>query len=206
MSHDYDYEEMLKGNLYKASEIHPENKGYKQLELVQRINQTPINNRAEIVALEKKLFGSSGENIYVNPPFYVDYGKHIHLGNNVYCNMDCIFLDVNTITIGNNVMLGPRVSLYTAGHPIDAGVRITDLEFGHPIVIEDNVWIGGSSTVLPGVTIGKNSIVAAGAVVTKDVPADVIVGGNPAKVLRPITDEDKTYWEKEKAKYYQMKP
>lgn len=202
MTKDYDYQQMLAGELYLASEILPENGSARGKKLAQEINNLPIDNREEIVQLEKELFGRTGEHIYVNPPLYVDYGRHIFMGENVYCNMDCLFLDVNTITIGNNVMFGPRVSLYTAGHPIDAEVRISDLEFGLPIVIEDNVWVGGSATILPGVTVGKNSIVASGAIVTKDVPANCIVGGNPARVLREITQQDKEYWQEKQREYF----
>ena len=131
----------------------------------------------------------------------MDYGRHVEIGNNFYANMDCIFLDVNKIKIGNNVMVGPRVSFYTAGHPIDPQIRIEELEFGLPITVEDNVWIGGSATILPGVTIGKNSIIAAGAVVTKDVAANTIVGGNPAQLIRAINEEDNHYWNKKKEEY-----
>ncbi len=205
MKKDYDYDAMLKGELYLARGISKENNADEARALSQRINQLPIGDRDEIVRLEKKLFGSTGENVYVNPPFYIDYGKHIFMGNNVYCNMDCVFLDVNTITIGNNVMLGPRVNLFTAGHPIDADVRISDLEFGLPIVIEDKVWIGGNATILPGVTVGENSIVAAGAVVTKDVPANSIVGGNPARLIRMINEEDKSFWESKSKQYFDNK-
>lgn len=205
MKKDYDYDAMLKGELYLARGISKENNADEARALSQKINQLPIGDRDEIVRLEKKLFGSTGENIYVNPPFYIDYGKHIFMGNNVYCNMDCVFLDVNTITIGNNVMLGPRVNLFTAGHPIDADVRISDLEFGLPIVIEDKVWIGGNATILPGVTVGENSIVAAGAVVTKDVPANSIVGGNPARLIRMINEADKSFWESKSKQYFDNK-
>lgn len=115
------------------------------------------------------------------------------------------FLDVNKITIGDNVMVGPRVSFYTAGHPTDAEIRNEALEFGLPITVKDNVWIGGNVVILPGVTIGKNSIVAAGAVVTKDVPDNVIVGGNPARIIREIGDADKAKWERMKDTYYRKK-
>lgn len=202
MSRDYDYEKMLAGELYLAKNIHQENNGQKERILVQRINSTPVDNRDEIIRLEKEVFGSVGQNVFVNPPFYVDYGKHTHFGNHVFCNMDCIFLDVNTITIGNNVMFGPRVSLFTAGHPIDSDIRATDLEFGLPIVISDGVWIGGNVIVLPGVTIGENSIIAAGSVVTKDVPDNVIYGGNPAKKIRDINISDKEFWSRKKDDYY----
>lgn len=205
MTKDFDYQQMLAGELYFASDIFPENSSLEGKKLAQKINSLPIENKEEIVALEKKLFGKTGNSVYVNPPLYVDYGRHIEIGNNFYANMDCIFLDVNKIIIGDNVMVGPRVSFYTAGHPTDAEIRIKDLEFGLPIVIEDNVWIGGSASILPGVTVGKNSIVAAGAVVTKDVPHDTIVGGNPARVIRNIGEKDKEKWGKAMREYHAAK-
>lgn len=205
MTKDFDYHSMLAGKLYLASEIFPENSSLEGKKIAQKINNLPIENKEEIVALEKELFGKTGESIYINPPLYVDYGRHVEIGNNFYANMDCIFLDVNKITIGDNVMMGPRVSLYTAGHPTDAEIRIKELEFGLPIVIKDNVWIGGNSTILPGVTVGKNAIVAAGSIVTKDVPNDTIVGGNPAKVIREIGEKDKKKWEKAMSGYYYEK-
>lgn len=202
MSKDYDYERMLAGELYLAKNIKAENNGMKERLIVQQINSTPIDDRTEIIRLEKQVFGTVGDNVFVTPPFYVDYGKHTHFGNNVYCNVDCIFLDVNTITIGNEVMFGPRVNLFTAGHPIDSDIRATNLEFGLPIVIGDGVWIGGNVTILPGVSIGANSIIAAGSVVTKDVPNDVIYGGNPARFIREVNLDDKQYWIEKKNEYY----
>lgn len=205
MTKDFDYQNMLLGKLYLASDIFPENRSLEGKKLAQKINSLPIENKEEIVALEKKLFGKTGKSIYVNPPLHVDYGRHIEIGNNFYANMDCIFLDVNKIIIGNNVMVGPRVSFYTAGHPTDAEIRIQDLEFGLPINVKDNVWIGGNSTILPGVTIGENAIIAAGAVVTKDVPNNTIVGGNPARVIRKIDKQDKEKWEKAMHEYHKEK-
>lgn len=205
MTQDFEYERMLAGDLYVARDILPEHKSIHGKMIAQQINQVPIENTAEIVRLERTLFGKAGQNLYVNPPINVDYGCHITIGDNFYANMDCIFLDVNRVTIGNNVMVGPRVGFYTAGHPIVADIRIEDLEFGSPIVVGDNVWIGGSAVILPGVTIGKNAIVGAGAVVTKDVPANSIVGGNPAKVIRMINDQDRQKWEQAKQKYWTAK-
>ena len=201
MAVDFDYQEMLLGNLYLAGNILPENKSIHGKKIIQKINNTPIEEKETIVALERQVLGETGDNLYVTPPFQVDYGRHVEIGNNFYANMDCIFLDVNKIKIGNNVMVGPRVSFYTAGHPIDPQIRIEELEFGLPITVEDNVWIGGSATILPGVTIGKNSIIAAGAVVTKDVAANTIFGGNPAQLIRAINEEDNHYWNKKKEEY-----
>jgi maltose O-acetyltransferase len=201
LKEDFDYKQMLAGDLYIAGNILPENKSIHGKKIVQKINNTPIEQTETIVVLERQVFGKTGNNLYVTPPFQVDYGRHVEIGNNFYANMDCIFLDVNKIIIGDNVMVGPRVSFYTAGHPIDAEIRIEELEFGLPITIEDNVWIGGSATILPGVTVGRNSIVAAGAVVTKDVPSNSIVGGNPARLIRVINQDDKQYWNKKKQEY-----
>ena len=184
---DFDYMQMLKGELYYAPTILPENKSTKGKVLAQKINQLPIDNVKEIVALEKELLGKTGNELYITPPLHVDYGRHIEVGEN----------------FGDNVMVGPRASFYTAGHPIDPTIRTAELEFGTPIIVEDNVWIGGSATILPGVTIGKNAIVAAGAVVTKDVPANTIVGGNPAKVIRKIDENDQQFWT-EKQRQYQI--
>lgn len=203
MEKDLEYEQMLLGNPYMPCKIRHENRSIHGKKLAQQINNLPIENKKEIVALEKELLGKTGEEVYINPPLYVDYGRHIEVGENFYANMDCVFLDVNRITFGDNVMVGPRVNFYTAGHPTDPDVRITELEFGLPIVIGNRVWIGGNSTILPGITIGDNVIVAAGAVVTKDVPDNAIVGGNPAKIIRYLNEEDKEKWTKAMEEYQQ---
>ena len=127
------------------------------------------------------------------------------VGDNFYANMDCIFLDVNEIIIGNRVLLGPRVSIFTAGHPIDKDVRNTGLEYGHKVIIGDDVWIGGNTVINPGVTIGSNVVIGSGSVVTKDIPSDCIAYGNPCRVARKITKNDKDYWTKEMMLYYEDK-
>lgn len=143
----------------------------------------------------RQLLGKMGEGCWIEPPFRCDYGSQVSLGDHVYANYDCIFLDVAPITIGSHVFLGPRVSLFAAGHPLDAGVRDLELEFGRPITIGDSVWLGGNVTVLAGVTIGDGTVVAAGSVVTKDLPAGVVAAGNPCRVLRAITADDRAVWE-----------
>lgn len=205
MTKDFDYEQLLAGELYLAQDIFDENTSLEGEKLNQKINMEPIENFDRIVALEKELFGKTGKNIYIRPPFYTDYGRHIELGENFYANMNCTFLDVNYIIFGDNVMIGPDASFYTAGHPTDANVRNTGLEFGLPITVEDNVWIGGHATILPGVSIGENAIVAAGSVVTKDVPKNTIVGGNPAKIIRQLNEEDKNIWNQKMASYRKKK-
>ncbi|MEY8443409.1 sugar O-acetyltransferase [Lactococcus ileimucosae] len=200
-----EYQRMISGQLYSASKIEKEYNPQASRALAQKINQTSLMDQDKIIALEKQLFGSTGESIYVNPPFQVDYGFNTHIGENFYANVDCIFLDVAPITIGDDVMFGPRVSLITPLHPIDADVRARGLEYAKPITIGNRVWLGAGVIVNPGVTIGEGTIVGAGAVVTKDLPAHVIAVGNPARVLREISEEDKHYWEKQESDYHAIK-
>lgn len=201
MTEDHEYDRMLAGKLYVTDRIQDANWEIPGKLLVQKINQLPADHVDEIIALEHQVFKGSRNNVFIQPPFEVDYGRHISVGDNFYCNVNAIFLDTNWIKIGNNVKIGPRVNLLTAGHPIDAGVRISLLEFSKPITIGDNTWLGGNVTVLPGVNIGNNVVIGAGAVVTKDIPDGVIAVGTPARVLRKITDDDRAYWEKEAAEY-----
>ena len=195
-------EKMLSGNLYLANDPELKKMFRNARKLLNKFNKTHLSNFDKRRKIAKKLFGSLGENAVINSPIYVDYGKNIYIGNNFYANFTLTLLDVNKITIGNNVMFGPNVSIYTAGHPIDKDVRNTGLEFGHSVTIGDNVWIGGSVVINPGVSIGNNVIIGAGSVVTKDIKDDCIAFGNPAKVYRKINDEDKIFWENEKEKYY----
>ena len=146
-----------------------------------KFNNSPEENRSEIL---KELFGSTGENFCIKPNFRCDYGYNIYVGENFFANYDCVILDVCKVTIGDNCMLAPRVCIYTATHPLDAQTRISGLEYGKPVVIGNNAWIGGSSVILPGVTIGNNVVVAAGSVVVKYVPDNVVVAGNPAKIIK----------------------
>lgn len=131
-------------------------------------------------------------------PFYCDYGTHIHIGKNFIANYNCTILDVGRVDIGDNVMFAPNVSIYTAGHPIHYEMRNTGYEYGIPVKIGNNVWIGGNSVVTPGVTIGDNVVIGAGSVVTKDIPANVIAAGNPCRVIRQITEEDRKYFYKKR--------
>ena len=172
--------------------------------ILQRLNTVDRSDFDAIGKIVEELLGKS-EGAFINPPFYCDYGCHISVGDNFFANFDCILLDVNTITIGNNVLFGPRVCLFTAGHPLDAGVRRELLEFGKPIVIGDDVWIGGNVTVNPGVTIGSNVVIGSGSVVTKDIPSGVVAAGNPCRVLRELTDKDRAEWEAQKQAYWDSK-
>ncbi|MCI1986465.1 MAG: sugar O-acetyltransferase [Lactobacillus sp.] len=203
MTPDPEYDRMLAGKLYVTDRIQAANRELPGQLLVQRINQLPATHVDEIIALERQIFRGQPETFFVQPPFAVDYGRHIRIGENFYCNVDAVFLDTSWITIGDNVKIGPRVNLLTAGHPLDAATRTQLLEFAKPITIGDNVWLGGNVTVLPGVTIGRNAVIGAGAVVTKDVPENVVAFGNPAHVHRQITDQDRAYWEAQAAQYHQ---
>lgn len=198
---DPEYDRMLSGDLYVTDRIQDANRELPGKLIVQQINQLPADQVDAIVALEGQIFQGSRDNVFIQPPFEVDYGRHIKVGKNFYCNVGAVFLDTNWITIGDNVKIGPRANLLTAGHPIDAETRISLLEFAAPISIGDNTWLGGNVTVLPGVTIGSNSVIGAGSVVTKDIPDGVVAVGNPARVLRAITDEDRRYWADEAARY-----
>lgn len=136
--------------------------------------------------LLKKLFGKCGKDIYIEAPFHCDYGFNISVGDSFYANAGCIFLDVTPIVIGSNVLLGPNVQLYAATHPLSPQERLKGEEYGKPITIGDNVWIGGNTVITPGVTIGNNSVIGAGSVVTKNIPENVIAFGNPCRVYKQI--------------------
>ena len=171
----------------------------KAKEITRQLNATLETEREERKRLAKELFGKAGDGAYIEPPFYCDYGYNTQVGKNFYCNYDCVFLDCGTITIGDNVMLGPKVALYAVGHPIDPAVRSLGWDYPSSITIGDNVWIGGSTVVCPGVTIGENTVIGAGSVVTKDIPANVVAAGNPCRVIRPIIQADTDYWNRQLA-------
>lgn len=173
----------------------------KALKLCQEFNETRYNEFDKRKDIIKELFGGVKENYYLEPTIHCDYGCNVFLGNNFYANFDTIFLDVNTITFGDNVFVAPRCSFYTAGHPIDKDVRNEGLEYGYPIRVGNDVWIGGNTVVNPGVTIGDNVVIGSGSVVTKDIPSGVVAAGNPCKVIRKITEEDKKIWEKQRKQF-----
>ena len=130
----------------------------------------------------------------INPPFFCDYGNHIHVGKNFFANYNCTILDVGTVTIGDNCQMAPNVAIYTAGHPLHPDTRRTAWEYGIPVTIGHDVWLGGSVVVCPGVTIGDNVVIGAGSVVTKDIPSNCVAAGNPCRVIREITDEDRRFY------------
>jgi maltose O-acetyltransferase len=193
---------MLEGKLYMAGGEELAREVKKSRMITRLFNNTTEEQKGYRKELIKDLFESTGEDFYIEPPFRCDYGCNISIGENFYANFDCIILDVAKVKIGKNVFFAPRVNIFTAGHPIDSDVRNTLLEFGTPVTIGDNVWVGGNTVINPGVTIGNNVVIGSGSVVTKDIPDNVIAVGNPCRVLRKITEEDKRYWEKQKEEYY----
>jgi len=149
-------------------------------------------------ALLRKILGKCGNNITITAPFFCDYGSQISIGENFYANYNLIVLDVGKVTIGNNVQMGPNVAIYTAGHPIYPHTRNSGYEYGIDITIKDNVWIGGNSVLLPGVTIGENVVIGAGSVVTKDIPDNWVAVGNPCRKCREITEKEKGFYFKDR--------
>jgi maltose O-acetyltransferase len=179
-------ENMLKGELYLASDPELTELRLRARILCQKFNTvfpTAEDERRNILA---ELLRKLGDNVWIEAPFYCDYGTQIELGDGVYINMNCVFLDPSYIRIGSQTLIGPNVQLYTAFHPIDAEERVSGPELAMPISIGKRVWIGGSTVVLPGITIGDNSTIGAGSVVTHDIPAGVVAAGNPCRIIRPL--------------------
>ncbi|MDZ7820828.1 MAG: sugar O-acetyltransferase [Candidatus Marinimicrobia bacterium] len=193
---------MLSGRLYSARDAELREESARAKRLTRLFNQTKGTEPEKRREILEELLGAAGKNVYIEPPFRCDYGSQIRVGDNFYANYDCIMIDVCAVTIGNDVMFGPRVGIYTAAHPIDAGVRNAGLEYGKPVRIGDSVWIGGNAVINPGVTVGSNVVIGSGSVVTKDIPDHAVAAGNPCRVLREITDADKKYWEAKQKVYY----
>lgn len=186
MGNKTEKEKMLAGELYLASDpqlTKDRENARRMTRLFNQTFETEYEKRTEIL---KQLFGSTGMSLYIEPTFRCDYGYNIHVGNNFYANFDCVILDVCEVRIGENCFIAPGVHIYTATHPLNHFERISGAEFGKPVTIGNNVWIGGRAVINPGITIDDNVVIASGAVVIKDVPNNVVVGGNPAKVIKNI--------------------
>jgi maltose O-acetyltransferase len=177
-------EKMLTGETYNCLDPDLEAERQKVKETLRLYNLTAAQSERQTIL--RQLLGHIGQNTVIEPPFYCSYGHNIYLGDHVFLNVSCTILDCNEVHIGHHVMIGPSVQIYTPAHLLQAEARNQGLEVARPIVIEDNVWIGGGAILLPGVSIGRNAVVGAGAVVSRNVPANTVVAGNPARVIREI--------------------
>jgi maltose O-acetyltransferase len=179
-------EKMLDGEMYNPADtqlVKDRENARRQVRIYNETLETEGNKRTKLL---KELFGYTGENVYMEPNIRVDYGYNIFVGENFSANFDCTILDVCEVRFGDNCMLAPGVQIYTATHPLHPTERNSGKEYAKPITFGNNVWIGGSAVINPGVTVGDNVVIASGSVVTKDVPNNVVVGGNPAKIIKKI--------------------
>ena len=180
------WSKMLSGERYDAAHPYLLHKLRETRAVLRKYNDVEPGEEQGANDLLAALFGSTGSNFRINRPFRCDYGCNIHIGENFFANFNLTILDEAEVRIGDNVLIGPNVSIYTACHPIEVAERNKWIEWAEPVTIGNSVWIGGSVTILPGVTIGDNAVIGAGSVVTKNVPADVVVAGNPASVIKTI--------------------
>ena len=167
-------------------------------EVIHRFNHMEPSRRSEAMELLKGLFARAGEHFTVEAPFHCDYGYNISVGDYFFANYNLVILDIAPVTIGSHVLMGPNVALYTAGHPIHPESRNTGYEYGAPITVGANAWIGGNTVLLPGATIGEGAVIGAGSVVSGDIPARTIAVGNPCRVVRQITEEDRRYYRQDR--------
>lgn len=179
-------ERRLAGDLYLGSDPESAQEYLRATELTRELAQLDISDQQGYLRIVTELLGSVGEQVTIRPPLFVDFGKNIHIGAGTFINFNLTALDVVEIRIGENCQIGPNVQLLTPTHPLDPQLRRDGLEAGAPIVIGDNVWLGGGAIVCPGVTIGDNSVIGAGAVVTKDIPANCVAVGSPAQVIKQL--------------------
>ena len=191
-------ERMLAGLPYKPwldglSEERLENK--KRVYEFNRLSPEAVEEQDRLI---REILGKTGDSVHIEAPFHCDYGYNIEVGENFFANFNLTILDVSTVQIGKNAQIGPNVSIYTAGHPVHPDSRNSGYEYGIPVTIGDNVWIGGNVIILPGVTIGNNAVIGAGSVVTKDIPDSVIAAGDPCRIIREITEADRDFYFKER--------
>lgn len=179
-------EKMMAGEMYDPADPELIGDRMKARELVRIYNETPETETERRTEILRNLLGTAGEAVFMESNIRFDYGYNTHVGDNFSANFDCVILDVCEVRIGNNCMVAPGVHIYTATHPLDSGERNSGKEYGKPVAIGNNVWIGGKAVINPGVTIGHDAVIASGAVVTKDVPNNSVVGGNPAKVIKQL--------------------
>ena len=182
-------EKMVSGEFYDPSDAELMQERIRARELCLRLNHAPPGNAELCREIVAELFGSGGDSVSLQPPFFCDYGQNIHLGQRVFFNFNCVVLDVCPVVIGDYTQFGPAVQIYTASHPMNAMKRRGN-EFGKPIEIGADVWVGGGAILCPGVKIGAKTVIGAGSVVTKEIPASVFAAGNPCRGIRDITEGD----------------
>lgn len=178
---------MLAGQLYDAADPQLVQERLHARRLIKELNEVREDLHEAYHSILKKLIPHCGPGSFIQVPFFCDYGYNIHIGEKVFFNFNCVILDVAKVTIGNRTLLGPNVQIYTATHPMDSVERASGLESGKPILIGDDVWIGGSVVVCPGVSIGDRTVIGAGSVVTRDIPSGVFAAGNPCRVIREVS-------------------
>lgn len=182
-------EKMLSGELYNALDKQLSDERLRTRLLIKQLNDTREDEEEERKRILKELIPHADKGLWLQPPFYCDYGTNMVIGENVFFNFNCIVLDVMQVTIGSRTLFGPNVQIYTATHPVNYKERASGLEFAKPVIIGEDAWIGGSAVICPGVTIGDRTVIGAGSVVTRDIPSDVFAAGNPCKIIRTLEDK-----------------
>lgn len=180
---------MLEGELYDPLDKELSEERVHTRLLIKQLNDSREDQVQERSQILKLLLPNSGQDTWLQPPFYCDYGYNIMLGEKVFFNFNCVVLDVMKVVIGSRTLIGPNVQIYTATHPLNYKERAAGVEFAKPVKIGEDVWIGGSAVICPGVSIGDRSVIGAGSIVTKDIPSDVFAAGNPCKVIRELEGE-----------------
>lgn len=200
MKSEAEWNRMMEGKLYSPGKV-GDDSWERVHEAVYVFNNSAFWKDKSALNELRKCFGRAPEDLVLTPPVYFDHGDRIYFGKHFYANTDLTILDENNVIFGDNVYLAPHVSIYTAGHPIDAKIRNTDVEYAKPVTIGSDVWICGNVVINPGVTIGNNVVIGSGSVVMKDIPDDVVAAGNPCRVIRAITPKDKEKWLREYEDY-----
>ena len=191
-----EFQKMMDEELYDVNDEKLVADRFAARDLYEELNTIPFREKDRMTALVTKLFGSVGKNVEIRPRFACDYGYNIHVGDNFFANFDCILLDTCEINIGNNVLMAPKAQIYTAGHPYNLKARTSWLGYGKPVTIGNNCWIGGDAVIVPGVAIGNNVIVGGGAVVPKSFGDNVVIAGNPARIVKHLDAEGNVISEK----------
>ena len=200
MKNEFEWNRMMNEKLYSPAKVGDDS--WDRVHIAQKkFNESEFWRDRSAFEELKKCFGKAPEDMVLVPPVYFDHGDRVFFGSHFYANTDLTILDENNVIFGDNVFLAPHVSIYTAGHPIDADIRNTEVEYAKPVKIGSNVWIGGNVVINPGVTIGDDVVIGSGSVVTKDIPSHVVAAGNPCKVIRAITEQDTEFWKKQYEEY-----